>query len=341
MREACTQMLNPHPAHYCSVDPSEKAKLIVVIDTEEEFDWTQERARRNTGVASLRWIDRVQSIFDEYGITPVYVVDYPVVSQPEGYQPLQEIYASDRCLIGAHLHPWVNPPLEEPMTARNSFPGNLPHPLEAEKLRILGDSIGERFGIRPTIYKAGRYGIGPFTAEILEEQGYEVDLSVCPYMDYSNEDGPDFSQSSAWPYWFGKRRRLLELPLTVGFAGLLRRWGSILHRLATQPLLAPLHAVGIMARLNILDKIWLSPEGYLSSEHIKLVRALHNDGLRIFSFAFHSPSVEPGHTPYVRSYDELQKFLSRCRQFFDFFMGDLEGQPITPLKLKEKLGSHR
>jgi hypothetical protein len=308
-----------------------------VIDTEEEFDWDGNFSSRNTSVRAMRWIHRVQDMFDEFHITPVYVIDYPVASQSEGYQPLQEIHADGRCLIGAHLHPWVNPPFDETVTRHNSYPGNLHRSLEANKLRMLGDEIEKQFGARPVIYKAGRYGIGSATADILEEQGYEVDLSVCPHMDYSFDGGPNFSTNSAHPYWFGSRRKLLELPLTVGFSGRLRHRGVSLHGLASRPGLARLHAVGLLARLNLVDKIWLSPEGYQSSEHVKLARDLYADGLRVFSFAFHSPSVEPGHTPYVRSQSDLSSFLDRCRRFFEFFLGELGGCPSTPPELRRLL----
>jgi hypothetical protein len=92
-----------------------------------------------------------------------------------------------------------------------------------------------------------------------------------------------------------------------------------------------------MARLGLVDKIWLSPEGYLSTEHMKLVRAMYRDGVRVFSFAFHSPSVEPGNTPYVQSQHDLEIFLARCHRFFDFFLGELDGLPATPLELKQQL----
>jgi hypothetical protein len=330
-------MLNPQADDYCLFDPVEKAKLIVVVDTEEEFDWFGNRSRDNTSVKALRYIERVQKIFEVYRVTPVYVIDYPVASQPDGYRPLQEIYQSGRCVIGAHLHPWVNPPFEEPLSRRNSFPGNLPQTIEAAKLKMLGDCIETNFGVRPVIYKAGRYGVGLHTAAILEEQGYEVDLSICPNMDYSAEEGPDFSGYSAYPYWFGAQRRLLELPLTVGFAGLLRQCGSTLHRTVVRPPWRTLGAVGLLSRLQLVDKIWLSPEGYLFSEHRKLVRDLYRDGLRIFSFAFHSPSVAIGNTPYVCSQGDLQQFLDRCRVFLDFFLGEFEGESVTPLELKQQL----
>ena len=306
---------------------------MVVIDTEEEFDWSKDLSRSNASVKAMRHIERVQVLFDRYGITPVYVVDYPIVSDPDGYSLLREIHASGRCLIGAHLHPWVSPPYVEEVSRYNSFPGNLPAILEAKKLALLCERIGERFGTRPTIYKAGRYGVGPHTAQILLDQGFEVDLSVCPFMDYSNEGGPDFSNNSFTPYWIS-RPHLLELPLTVGFSGVLRRWGSTMHRMASLRVLESCRAVGILARLGLVNKVWLSPEGFLSSEHAQLTQELFNDGLRVFSFAFHSPSVEPGHTPYVTSQQDLNSFLSRCERFFDFFLGKLGGCPATPIELK-------
>ena len=337
-------MLSPRQADFCCIDPAEQAKLIVVIDTEEEFNWSLDFSRKNTSVKSMRSIEKIQGVFDEYQIRPVYVVDYPVAFQSDGYRPLQEVYASGRCLIGAHLHPWVNPPLEEQVTRQNSFAGNLPRSLEAAKLRILGDLIGERFGTRPVIYKAGRYGIGCNTADILEEQGYEVDLSVCPCMDYSSEGGPNFKNCPALPYWFGKNHRLLEIPFTVGFVGWLRSWGN-LYGLASNFPFNRLHLGGVLARTGLLNRVWFSPEGYTLAENIALLRTLYRDGVRIFSFALHSPSVEPGNTPYVRSENDLERFLSQCRGFFDYFMGHIKGLPTTPLEVRTRLNkgvtSHR
>lgn len=329
-------MLSPRLSDFCSIDPTESAKLIVVIDTEEEFDWSRDFSRQNTSVRSMRSVEKIQALFDEYRILPVYVVDYPVAFQPDGYGPLQEIHTSGRCVIGAHLHPWVNPPFEEEVSRPNSFPGNLPRSLEAAKLRILGHLIGERFGSAPLIYKAGRYGIGANTADILEEQCYEVDLSVCPCMDYSLEDGPNFTKYPALPYWCGKNNRLLEIPLTVGFVGWLRSWVT-LHSLACCFPFNRLHLGGLLARSGLLDRIWLSPEGYTLAENIALLRTLYRDGVRIFSFAFHSPSIEPGNTPYVTSRNELEGFLSQCRGFLDYFMGQFDGVPTTPLELKTHL----
>lgn len=330
-------MLFPQPGDYCQFGADDKAKLIVVIDTEEEFNWSELVSRDNKSVLAMRSITRIQEVFDEYGITPVYVVDYPVASQRTGYELLQEINADGRCLIGAHLHPWVNPPHQESVNQRNSFPGNLPRELESSKLQILGDCIESSFGSRPTIYKAGRYGVGPNTAEILEEQGYKVDLSIRAHADFSNIDGPNFSYSSAWPFWFGKHRQLLEVPVASGFSGLFRRWGASLHTMALRPSLQRFRVRGIMKRIGLLKKLDLSPEASSLSELTTLVPILHADGLKVFGFAFHSPSLEPGNTPYVTSNAELEQFVARCRGFFEWFLGDFGGIASQPLEIRNSL----
>lgn len=330
-------MLEPLQTDYCRFDPHDKAQLIVVVDTEEEFNWSETVSRKNTSVTAIKYITRIQDVFDQFGITPVYVIDHPVVSQPDGYRLLQEIHSDGRCLIGAHLHPWVNPPLSESVNLRNSFPGNLPRELEASKLRVLGDCIGERFGIRPKIYKAGRYGIGPNTAAILQEQGYEVDVSVRAHTNFSNIEGPDFTNSSAWPYWFGGENRMLEIPVTTGFSGIFRHWGVTLHRNSMRPSFKAFRVRGVMRRLNLLKKLDLSPENSSFSEMTKLVKLLNADGLKVFGLAFHSPSLEPGNTPYVASMSELDSFIACCRLFFEWFTEHLGGVPSQPLAIRRHL----
>ena len=64
------------------------------------------------------------------------------------------------------------------MNAHNSYPGNLPRDLEAEKLRLLTEKITRSFGTRPVTYLAGRYGFGPNTGEILEGGATEAPASA-------------------------------------------------------------------------------------------------------------------------------------------------------------------
>src|SRR5258708_23509882 len=77
--------------------------LIVAVDTEAEFDWRGPFLRTHTSVRNLRNQRMAQEVFDGFGVRPVYLVDYAVAAQSEGYMPLREIVQSGRCEIGAHL----------------------------------------------------------------------------------------------------------------------------------------------------------------------------------------------------------------------------------------------
>jgi peptidoglycan/xylan/chitin deacetylase (PgdA/CDA1 family) len=306
----------------------------IVVDTEEEFDWSRPVSRAEIGVTHVKHQRRAHGIFDRYGVKPTYVVDYAIASQELSYQPLRDLVAERRCEIGAHLHPWVNPPFVEEVSARNSYPGNLPKGVERDKLAALTELIERKFGDRPIIYRAGRYGVGPASADLLEELGYEIDTSVVPRSDFRRFEGPDFRHCAAAPYWFGRRRKLLEIPLTVSWIGLLRVLGSNLHGFLQSELARRLHIGGILARLRLAERIALSPEGMTFDELRRLTSFLASHGHRLFIFSYHSPSLVPGHTPYVRDSSGLERFLDTIDRYLAYFVGELQGRPSTLSEMK-------
>src|SRR6202047_2505337 len=154
--------------------PGPPPLIVVVVDTEAEFDWVRQQPRQAMGVSSVKAQLQMQRIFERYEVRPTYVLDYPVSSTPEAYEIIRDFHRSGACEIGAHLQPWHNSPFVEPKTDENSYPGNLPCELEREKLAQLSRVIHENVGVRPRIYKAGRYGVGRSTARILAELGYEI-----------------------------------------------------------------------------------------------------------------------------------------------------------------------
>ena len=310
--------------------PDQPLRLIVVCDTEEEFDWSQEFKSDSRAVTHLEHIDRVQSIFERHGICPVYVVDYPVADQPAAARVLRQIIEEERGVLGAHLQPWVSPPHHEILSSPMSYPGNLPADLEREKLERLTARIAATFGQQPVVYKAGRYGIGPNTAATLQHLGYEIDLSVAPPMDLRGDGGPDFSGFDTRPFWFGPGRSLFGLPNTGAFAGLLHRYGHGIHRMAMKPGLRPLRLGGILSRLRLVERIRLSNEGHSLRELKSLSRHLLRQGERTLVFSFHSPSVAAGFTPYVRTEADLAVFLNSLDQFLAYAIGELGAVPATP-----------
>lgn len=119
MRQVASPPASPSVALFNTVfrplppDREDPPVLYVVVDTEAEFDWSEPFKRSLTSVTAMRHVERGQAIFDQYGLRPVYVVDYPVASRPEGWGPLKAIMDRGGCEIGAHLHPWTSPPFGE------------------------------------------------------------------------------------------------------------------------------------------------------------------------------------------------------------------------------------
>ena len=208
---------------------------MVAVDTEAEFDWTGPFLRTQTEVDNLRHQSTAQEIFDRFGVRPIYLVDYAVATQPDGYIPLRKIMESQRCEIGAHLHPWITPPFAEELGDRTSFSQNLPVRLQSEKLTTLTEAITKNFGIHPVSYRAGRYGVGEEIAQILKSLGYWIDMSVQPGIDMRRLHGPDFRKGFDRPYWFGNDRALLEIPVTSSFIGFIAR-SSLFHGLSRSAL---------------------------------------------------------------------------------------------------------
>ena len=303
---------------------------MVIVDTEEEFDWSAPLSRANRSVNSVAAQSAAHEIFAKYGVVPTYVVDYPVAVTESSIRVLTDLLKAGVCEIGAHLHPWVNPPDVEDVNAFNSYPGNLPADLEREKLEILSAAIENNIGFRPRVYKAGRYGLGINTAAILKETGYDVDLSVVPYTSFAADGGPDYRTFGASPYWFGAKRKLLEIPLTCGFAGVLATSGPRAFPALSSDLGMKLRLPGIAARLRLLERIRLTPEGIDHAAHRRLINSMLAEGHRVFAMTYHSPSLQPGNTPYVRDKADLKAFLGTLRRTLDYFLNEIGGKATTP-----------
>ncbi len=312
--------------------------IVTTVAAEEEFAWYKPLSRDSKSVSSMREQHVLHRVFERFGVVPIYFVTYPIVTQSEGYSFLAECLKDGKCQVGSQLHPWVTPPFEEVVNAYNSFAGNLPEALELAKLRSLTEAIGARFGVPPIAYRAGRYGVGPNTVKSLRALGYRVDSSVVPEFSYQHAGGPAFFGRPTRPYWLDAERRVLEIPLTSTYVGRLTGgsppWRNLANGLFENDARHTLSR-SLMARSGLMERIRLTPEGTKVSDGKRLVRALLKRGTWIFTLSYHTPSLVPGNTPYVRSRADRDRFVDWVEEFYDFFMGELGGAPATVSEVYE------
>lgn len=300
---------------------------LIAIDAEEDFDWLQPIAGTRHNTSCMHELGDLQSILSAYGAGPAYLLTYPVLEDPDAVRALRRYHERGACTLGLQLHTWVTPPLEGADTIAASYAGNLTPALEEAKLLALSDAFTRCFGIRPRVFRSGRYGLSAVTAALLEKHGFTVDASLAPHTSFTDEDGPDFSAVEFAPFWFGAERRLLEVPLCRSVVG----WAGAVGRAAYR-WLAPPHRPGLLlsllTRSRAAERITLSPEGNSLADMRRLVRGL---GGGVLPLSFHSSSLAIGQNPYVRSKAELHAFYDRLSGMMAY-LADEVGCRFTALE---------
>ncbi len=314
----------------------------VVVDAEEDFDWSLPLRSTAHSTGCMGNIRELQQIVGAYGIVPSYLLTYPVLDDDDVVRILLRQLDRGQCDVGVQLHPWVNPPFDGKDGRGMSFCGNLAAGLEERKLVALKRRFVERFGRAPRLYRAGRYGLGPDTASLLEKHGFTVDTSLAPRTDATGEGGPDHSRHDFEAFWFGERRRLLELPLCRSVVG----WGGMLAPPAYRALAratwrstpARRRIAGLVTRLRFAERITLSPEGNDPAAMLRLLRRLRARGQTAFALSFHSSSLAVGRNPYVRTRTELHGFYDRLSALLEAMAGRMQIRFVSLAELPRYLG---
>jgi hypothetical protein len=84
----------------------------------------------------------------------------------------------------------------------------------------------------------------------------------------------------------------------------------------------------------MLERVPLTPEGVTFDEAIRGIDMALDDGLPVLVLSFHSPSLEAGHTPYVRSEADLDGLYDWWRRVFAYL--ELRGvKPATVCEVME------
>jgi hypothetical protein len=234
LQPAGNLLTQPAATDLVQLAQGDRSRFWVTIDTEEDFDWSAPFARTGYRLDSIPALGECQAYFERAEVCPIYLVDWPIVTDDRARDLLCAAQAAGRCEIGAQLHPWVTPPHDEDVNERNSYTGNLPAALQRAKMTALRDAIRDRFGVAPIVYRAGRYGLGADSAEMLAQLGFRCDTSIRSGFDYRTGQGPDYRGAPLQPWWVRTGEgAVLEVPVTTVFGGLFGAAGrGLYHRFA-------------------------------------------------------------------------------------------------------------
>ncbi len=307
--------------------------LFITIDTEED-DWGEYNARPS--VENIYRIPRLQEVFDRHSAIPTYLINYPVATDRGSIDILKGIHERGGCEIGSHLHPWNTPPLEEERTPRNLYMHTLPLELIRKKMETLHGAIRKNFGVGPASFRAGRWGFDRNVAAVIRSMGYRVDTSMTPFFEWDDyEGGPVFGLKSNGMFYFNETEYhppgkgepgrigapgdyLLQVPPTMGFLQPYFRFADLLRNSFRKKIFSRFRVLGMMEKLGIMNYRWLSPENSFVEDMIALSRIVLKKGVPFLNMFFHSTSLVPGRSPFIKTEADVEEMLRKIDAYLRF-----------------------
>lgn len=306
-----------------SVPAEGHVTVSISIDTEED-DWGS-YAERGASTRNIAHLPELQGYFDRWAARPTYLVNRPPLVDAASVDVLGRLGSLESVEIGAHCHPWNTPPFVGEGVHR-SMMCSLTADENRAKLREIRRCLQDELAVRPKAFRAGRWGFGPTVAGPLADEGFEIDCSVAPFIDWSSIAGPDYSDAPHQPYRFHPNEpwhpnpegSLLELPTTIGFFGGDHRRRARARRWLENSALRHLKVVGALDASGLLARRWLSPETSSGEAMIRLAEAWVSSGESFLQLTFHSCTLLPGATPFVRDEHDRTRFLRSLHNFLAY-----------------------
>ena len=301
-------------------------KLIITIDTEGDNQWDPSRPR---STANLHCIPRFQALCDRYGFPPTYLCTYDVAEAPAFDEILVPLHRSRQAEVGAHLHPWTNPPLDARWDygeAAPAYPSELPAGVFARKLQCLTGLLASKLGAAPRSYRAGRWGLSAAHIPILLHFGYIVDCSVTPLVNWrdrgARERGQDFSEAPVAPYfmaWGDPAREgssgLLEVPVTILHTNTLMRRAPLLR--AAYARYRKTSPARLLNRMFWIAPQWFRPFSDMSVARLKAVyETARRLQLPALEMMFHSSELMPDGSPHNTTVEAVDRLYQRLEHTF-------------------------
>jgi hypothetical protein len=304
--------------------PPDGVLVVVSLDTEED-NW--HRSTAEVTVDNIHELPKLAAFFERLGVRPTYFTAYQVATDPGAADVMREVGNVGRAEIAAHLHPWNTPPVAEAFTPRNSMLSNLPAELQLAKVQRLTATLEETFDLRPTAFRAGRYGFGRETVAALLRCGYRADSSVSPFINLKPvDDGPTFVGAPMVPYRLAPDRdvrepapdgKLVEIPLSYGFnRGPFGFWDPARRLLEAAPC-RWLHLAGLAARAGLVKRLVLCPELASVADMLTLSRRLLEHGVRHLHLSWHTPSLKPGLSPFAATAADVARLYAAVEAYLD------------------------
>lgn len=285
--------------------------FIITIDTEGDNLWNWKNGEKITTENSI-YLDRFQKLCNRFRFKPVWLSNYEMLNDQRYVDFIKNVIKTDSGECGMHLHAWNTPPIIELPVGENPgtpFLIEYPRDIMNQKIITMTRLIKEKVGVTPVSHRAGRWVINNDYLELLKQNGYVVDCSVTPGIDWSktrgqspNSYGNDYSIACRQPYYVFDN--FLEVPVTITKS---RRffWAEDFK---------PKAFLKKLYHYFSGEAIWLRPDGKNLKKMLSLVE--QNKDSDYLMFMLHSSELMPGGSPTFKSKEAIEKLYFDLEKLF-------------------------
>ncbi len=299
--------------------------FIVTVDAEGDNLWAKPHAITTRNAAFL---PRFQLLCERFRFKPVYLANYEMAMSDVFVDFARDVVSRGAGEVGMHLHAWNSPPLEA-LTGddfhHQPYLVEYPERVMRDKIRAVTGLLEARLGRKMVSHRAGRWAFDARYAAMLLDEGYLVDCSVTPGVDWranpgapGGAGGSDYSLFDASPRFLGgadaaavPAMALLEVPMTV-FPGKLYRLLPWLYRI---PGLR--RAAG---RISPAHR-WLCPVPLLEKRNfgdmLGLARRARHANPTHLQFMLHSSDLMPGGSPNSGNAQDVEQLYACLEILFE------------------------
>lgn len=315
--------------------------FIITVDTEGDNLWAKPRAITTRNAACL---PRFQRLCEKYRFKPVYLANYEMAMTAAFVEFGRDVAARGAGEIGMHLHAWNSPPLEA-LTGddflHQPYLIEYPDRVMRAKIRAMTQFLEDRFQRKMISHRAGRWALDGRYAAMLLEEGYLVDCSVTPGVDWranpgdpAGRGGSDYSSFPHRPYLLApadisrpSAAGLLEVPMTVLPSRLFRRWPWA-YRLP--------HPLRRIVRRISPERRWLCPVPLLEKHSLdvmlELARRARDERPPHLEFMLHSSELMPGGSPMFQGAAQIDRLYESLEILFEELARGCRGMTLAEFR---------
>jgi hypothetical protein len=302
---------------------SDAPAFLITVDTEGDDLWSRPRhiTARNAEV-----LPRFQELCERHGLKPTYLANWEMVRSDVFVEFGTAALKRGTAEIGMHLHAWNSPP-EVPLTDDDyryqPYLMEYPRDVIREKVHIMTTTLEDVFGVKMLSHRAGRWGLDETYAQVLIEQGYRVDCSVTPHVDWranrgdpGGRGGPDFRDFPSAAYHLDPddisragSSSLLEVPMTI-IPRSSAWWDAVRGAVGRLP-----HAGRVLNRY-VPAVWWLRPNGRNRDRMLKILSIAEQRSSDYVEFMIHSSELMAGGSPSFSTRSDIDALFEDLEAVF-------------------------